>query len=615
MKIRLQQASIVAGIIFLWGCAVNTPTTLTANQQMRQRAEELALSGDIDSAIDIYSALIATGQSGTRTDDLIAGAQQLVYRGETVEARRWLARVGDHANEQQSAMILVLSAEIALEEQHPGTAIEILKRVGQSENANLLLAKTAIEGRALFELNQVELAVAALVERELWLTDSDAIAANHELIWNGLRKQIFSGPLIPSGELKVDGWLALLPVATTYRSNPSSLETNLLRWRDEYPSHPAATAFLVTLLERYRLSQIYPDNVALLLPLGSRRDESSAIRDGFIAAHFRTSNKEYRSRIKIYDTDELGGEGAYSRAEQEGADFIVGPLLKPNVDSVVGSAGQTPTLALNFVQNDAFIPPAFFQFALAPEDEAAEVARHATSSGARSAIALVPDSDWGERLLTSFRTEFEKLGGELLQFRSYNLTSQDFSPTITDLLNLTRSNQRHQRLAANLRLPLEFEPRRRQDIDIIFVATNANNGRLLAPQLRFHYAGNLPTYTTSAVFDAGSVSDLDLDGVLFPQSPWLLESDAASAELKETLADFWPQRIQNAPELFAMGFDAYRLIPLLYNPTAEFTAFPAMSGELSLDANGRVRRRLPLAQFRRGKPVALRSEDEIILQD
>ncbi len=616
MKNRLRQVSIIASLILLWGCAVETSVPLTANQQMRQRAEELALAGDSDGAIDIYSQLVTTSPANTRTDDLIAGARQLIYRGETAEARRWLTQAGDYANVQQRGAVLVLSAEVELEERHPDTAIEMLQRLGQPEDADILVAAAAIEGRALFELNQVELAVAALVERELWLNDSAAVAANHELIWNGLSKQTFSRPLIASGELTIDGWLALKPVAVGYRSNPSGLQTGLLSWRDEYPDHPAAEAFLAELLERYRLLQIYPDQVALLLPLGVLREQSSAIRDGFIAAHLRTNSEGHRSHIKIYDTDELGGEGAYSRAEQDGADFIVGPLLKPNVDRVVGSAGLTPTLALNFVQNDIFVPPAFFQFALAPEDEAVDVARHATDSGALSAVALVPDSDWGTRLLISFRTEFEKLGGELLQSRTYDPANQDFSTAITDLLNLTRSNQRYQRLAANLRLPLEFEPRRRQDIDIIFVATNASNGRLLVPQLRFHYAGNLPTYATSEVFDtANSAGDVDLDGILFPSSPWLLAPDVASAELKETLAGFWPQRIAQWPELFAMGFDAYRLIPLLYNKTVDFTTVPAMSGELSLDPNGRVRRRLPLAQFRGGRPVTLGTEGEIIPQD
>lgn len=613
---RVRQLFVAAGLALLWGCAVEAPAPLTADQQLLQRAEELVLAGDSDGAIGIYSQLITTSPAGTRTRELIIGARLLIARGETTEARRWLEQAYDYADSQQGEEIVVLSAAIELEEQRPETAIDMLQRLGDPADADIFIAAAAIEGRALFELNQVEQAVAVLVDRELWLNDGDGVAANHELIWRGLSQQTFSRPLIASGEPTIDGWLALQPIAVAYRSDPSALQTGLLSWRDEFPDHPAAETFLADLLERYQLSQTYPDQVALLLPLAGLREQSSAIRDGFIAAHLRTGAENQRPHIKIYDTDELGGEEAYRRAAQEGAGFIVGPLLKPNVDQIVASAGLTPTLALNFAQNDILVPPGFFQFALAPEDEAIEVARHAITSGARSAVALVPNSDWGTRLLLSFRTEFEELGGELLQARTYNPASQDFSPVITELLNITRSNQRYQRLAANLSLPLEFEPRRRQDVDIIFIATNASNGRLLAPQLRFHYAGDLPTYATSEVFDtANNAGDADLDGILFPDSPWLLSPDATAAELKTTLASFWPQRIAQWPELFAMGFDAYRLIPLLFNQTGGFTAVPAMSGELSLDTDGRVHRRLPLAQFRNGRPVALGIDDEVVLQD
>ena len=153
----------------------------------------------------------------------------------------------------------------------------------------------------------------------------------------------------------------------------------------------------------------------------------------------------------------------------------------------------------------------------------------------------------------------------------------------------------------------------RPDIAVIFIATTASTGRLLAPQLRFHYAGDLPTYATSLVYDpASGARDADLNGVLFPDSPWLLSPDPTSADLNATLAADWPQRVAQWPRLFAMGIDAYRLIPLLYNQTERFSAVPAMSGELSIDADGRIHRHLPLAQFRNGRPVAMSTEDDAL---
>jgi len=603
-------------LIALWGCAAQGPTPLAVQPQLQRRAETLANAGDVGGALELYADLVAASDGNAKATYLIAGARLLTDSGDTRNSRLWLDQARDSGNVQQQQAILVLSAMVELEEDRPEVTINLLGRLIQPPDPAILVAAAAAKGRALFRLTRVEEAVAVLVERELWLNDAAEIMTNHEFIWTGLRQQISSRPMIASGDPTIDGWLALQPVASAYRSDPSGLELGLRDWRETYPDHPAAVTFLPELLEQYRLSQIYPEQVALLLPLSSLRQQAAAIRDGFIAAHLRTSGEGSRAHIKVYDTDVLGYQEAYFRAQADGADFIVGPLLKPNVDGIAGSVGQTPTLALNFTQSETPVNPGFFQFALAPEDEAIEIARHAAANGAANAVALIADNDWGNRLLNSFRAEFERLGGELLQIRGYDPDSQDFSVAITTLLNLARSNQRYQRLAANIGTPLEFEPRRRQDIDAIFVATNARNGRLLAPQLRFHYAGDLPTYAPSEVHDpAISTEDTDLDGVLFPDSPWLLSPDRTSIELKATLATYWPQRVAQWPRLFALGFDAYRLIPLLYNRTGRFTAFPAMSGELSIDNDGRVHRRLPLAQFRDGRPVVLSSRDEPLLQN
>ncbi len=609
---RFYSLVAAACLILLWGCAVDGPTPLLSEEKTRQRAEDFAHSGEIGAALELYGDLVAASVGKARADYLMAGTRLLIDRGDLSDAGLWLTRARE-AQEQQA--ILVLSAAVELDEDRPEAALDRLSRLTRPTDPAILVPAAAIEGRALFQLAQVEEAVAALVERELWLNDSAEVMINHQLIWNGLRAQTVNRPMRASGEATIDGWLALQPVASAYRSDPSGLQLSLLGWREDYSDHPAAATFLPELLEQYRLSQIYPRQLALLLPLTSRPQEAAAIREGFIAAHLRTNGEGPRAHIKVYNTDILGGQEAYLRAQIEGADFIIGPLLKSNVDQVVGGAGLIPTLALNYAQSEIPLPPDFFQFALAPEDEAIEVARHAASKGAVSAVALVPDSDWGIRVLGSFRKEFERLGGELVQFRGYDPDTQDFSLAITTLLNLNRSDQRYRRLAANIGIPLEFEPRRRQDIDVIFVATNARNARQLAPQLRYHYAGDLPIYATSLVYDPVSrAGDEDLDGILFPDSPWLLSPDLTSAELKATLATYWPQRVAQWPRFVAMGFDAYRLIPLLYNQTEGFTAVPAMSGELSMDGDGRIHRRLPLAQFRNGRPVALSGQDETLPQ-
>ncbi len=90
----------------------------------------------------------------------------------------------------------------------------------------------------------------------------------------------------------------------------------------------------------------------------------------------------------------------------------------------------------------------------------------------------------------------------------------------------------------------------------------------------------------------------------------LLEDDA-TLELKTSLETYWPQRTSPPwTRFYGFGFDAYRLVPLLYNQPEGFSSVSALSGELSLGEDGRVRRRLPFAQFRNGRPLPI-EEDAI----
>ena len=347
--------------------------------------------------------------------------------------------------------------------------------------------------------------------------------------------------------------------------------------------------------------------VALLLPLtGPQRQAAVAIQDGFLAAHLSQPRPGGRDRpaVHLYDTGLVDVREAYRRARDDGAQFIVGPLLKPALEAIADSVGPTPTLALNTLEGGRSLAN-LYQFALAPEDEASQVARYAMANGAIHAVALVPRNDWGNRLLGSFRSQLESLGGKLLQVRTYEPTDQDFSVSITQVLNIDRSDQRRQRLSADLGIALEFESRRRQDIDVIFLAADAGAGRLLAPQLRFYFAGDIPTYATSAIYES-SRQNADLNGLMFTDTPWVLLDEAAPALLAATLRRYWPQRsAAQWTRFYGLGHDAYRLISVLHEQPGSLESFSALSGELSLDETGRIRRELPLAQFRGGQPVTV----------
>jgi hypothetical protein len=175
------------------------------------------------------------------------------------------------------------------------------------------------------------------------------------------------------------------------------------------------------------------------------------------------------------------------------------------------------------------------------------------------------------------------------------------------LLNVRRSNDRHRRLAANLGVPVPgFEARRRQDIDMILaIVADDRTGRLIASQLRFYGAGDIPVYANAAVFDPGKTArDNDLNGFIFADTPALLSPTADASALRGDLQAYWPERA-SLSRFYGMGFDAYGLVAPLYVNDGTAWSMRGLSGDLSLDSQGRVRRVLPLAQFRSGRPVAL----------
>ena len=342
----------------------------------------------------------------------------------------------------------------------------------------------------------------------------------------------------------------------------------------------------------------YPPQVALLLPLTGRlSDAGEALRDGFLAAWYQ-QDAATRPRVRVYDA---AGDPAraYAQALAEGASFLVGPLGKENVDAVARVAdGRLPTLALNYLPDGAPAPPRFYQFALAPEDEARQVAVRLLAEGRTTGVALVPTGDWGTRVLTAFESALLAGGGTLAAAQRYPTTTNDYSELLVQVLGFDLSRARHREVVAAAGTPLEFTPRRRAELQFVFVAGQPTQGRLLRAQLRFHYAGDLPMLSLSDIYDPNPAANQDLDGVVFADSPWMISEDPAVAALRDYVTQLWPQGARRRGRLFAMGFDCYRLAGVLDAARGQAPEpLDGMTGRLALDAGGRVHRDLDWAVF------------------
>ncbi|MEX0706895.1 MAG: penicillin-binding protein activator [Woeseia sp.] len=585
------------------GLAVTTP---------EQRAEQLAKRGSHEDAASAYIGL-ATSATGSERDRLtLLAIEQWLEAGDGRRARNALRRMPAPPSGELLWLWSSNAAALALFEGRPEDAQRILEPLSrQALPMTYRLRVEALMADSWFQLGDPIRALSLYRQRETWLDTSQDVARNQQRIWAGL---LASNPakLRTAADETFDpelkGWLTLGALAASTGRQGIGWANGVNRWQQAYPDHPAMT--LLQGMELPAPGEVeYPLHIALLLPLsGDNASAGIAVQNGFFGAYFSAASQlDKAQQVAVYDTGGSGGASfAYAEAIADGAEFVVGPLLR---DSVIAVANEgmlpIPVLALNYLPDEIPAPPGLYQFALSPEDEAASAARRAVADGHTRALALVPNNDWGTRLLQSFAREFEAAGGTLLDARDYQASNQDFSYEIESLMLLSQSVQRYQRLRANIGGPLQFDPRRREDAEFIFLAATAPVARLLKSQLKFHYAGDLPVYSTSRIHSMDGRSNSDLNGVMFADTPWVIAPQPWIAELPDLYAEYWPAE-RRMGRLHALGYDAYHLVAALFAARFDdMKEIDGATGVLYLDADGRVHRQLAWARFQGGKPVAM----------
>jgi outer membrane PBP1 activator LpoA protein len=125
-------------------------------------------------------------------------------------------------------------------------------------------------------------------------------------------------------------------------------------------------------------------------------------------------------------------------------------------------------------------------------------------------------------------------------------------------------------------------------------------------QLKFHFAGDVPAYATSDSFEPDPAANVDLDGLYFPDMPWMVSSDPVTDRIRDAVREAWPARTARRDRLYAFGFDAYRLVPALRsNGMSGAAEIAGVTGKLRLDDQNRIRRELEWAQMKGGNPNPL----------
>lgn len=530
------------------------------------------------------------GQANQQSNSEIANQYRLIAADKYIKANNLdkaqsiLGDLQPNLNKIQQMIADMLKANIALNKKDTATALNLLTSntfYRLDEQETYLQVRVRLLKATAFETDGKPLQ--ALRERSYISSFLSGQTAqdNQDNIW----RLAMSIPLealesaADGGE--TGGWLQLAKAVKSAATLAEQKE-NINKWIAANPNHPAAKNPPAELMTIQNLTTETYTKVAILLP--QKQKYAQAIYNGFIAAYYQADNKD-KITIKAYESSDFKSMDAfYEQAKKDGMQLVIGPIEK----NFVNELSKKPTLpittlALNYTDGNSH-PPQLFQFGLLPEDEAREAAIRAFSDGRRHAVAIVPQGEWGKKVLSAFRTQWEQLGG-VIDGIQYIDRPVDLDGQMVSLIG---------------KLPGNGIKSTSEDDNMLFMVAEPAIARQIRALLVYRDGDKLPVYATSHIYTGtpDASQDSDLNGVLFTETPWLLSN---TDPVQQNIITQWPQAKTSFARLYALGVDTWRLTPRI----SELKALPnsrveGLSGELTIDNNQRVTRKLPWATFSKG---------------
>ena len=531
----------------------------------------------------------------------------------------------------QHAVWQILLAKINLMQTNIIQAKALLANISSYQNLeNDVYKKLYTTKYEMFlQTGEVLEAIQEQVNLEKFLTTEQEININHKNIWDNLQQLTPNFlRLANQGNFSqtMQGWLTIAYITKQYDSDQSELSKAMMTWQKNFPNHPANT--ILDLTSKNNLTANYNSNsnqnqeviikdkfnklnkIALLLPLSGPYNKSAiAIKNGFLAASYNKKSETKKPEIIVLDTHDHQITNVYKQAIKDGADLIVGPLIKEDLERLSKMTKiSIPVLALNTLHN--IHSDLLFQFGLPPEVESRAIVEKARDNHHKNALFIVQNNDLGKRMLHSISNDWQLIGGNVVTIINFN-SKTDLNKTITTTLGIEDSNNRAKELS-KLGIKFNFEPRRRQDIDCVFLITNATNARQIKPLLNFYYASKIPVYATSSIYTGipNPSLDRDLDGIQFCDIPWMLDASIANHSIYQSVKSLWKENFAQYSRLYALGIDAYKLsiqMPQLLSMPE--VGISGMTGILKINNKNVIYRKLMWGTFENGLAVVLNQKN------
>ncbi|MGL5699190.1 MAG: penicillin-binding protein activator [Kluyvera sp.] len=319
------------------------------------------------------------------------------------------------------------------------------------------------------------------------------------------------------------------------------------------------------------------------------------------------------AELKIYDTSSQPLNQILAQAQKDGVNLVVGPLLKNNVDELLKSNTSLNVLALNqpeTVTNHANI----CYFALSPEDEARDAARHIHDQGKQSPLLLVPRNSLGDRVTQAFADEWRKLGGGTVLQKKLGSLSElrggvngGSGITLSGTPVIEPQSQPQGVTIGNLTIPPAPSDAQISDsgrVDAAYILATPEEIAFIKPMIAMRNGSQsgslLYASSRSAQGTAGPDFRLEMEGLQYSEIPMLAGSNPALMQqaLRAVNNDY------SLARLYAMGVDAWALA----NHFAQMRGVPGFAlngntGDLSANQDCVINRKLSWLKYQQGQIV------------
>ncbi|EPX2837459.1 penicillin-binding protein activator [Klebsiella variicola] len=312
------------------------------------------------------------------------------------------------------------------------------------------------------------------------------------------------------------------------------------------------------------------------------------------------------AELKIYDTTSQPISQLLAQAQQDGATLVVGPLLKENVDDVIKSNTPLNVLALNQpekVESRANL----CYFALSPEDEARDAARHIHQQGKQTPLLLVPRGALGDRVVSAFADEWLKLGGASVLQQRFGSTAElragvngGGGIALTGTPVSTLPSAQNSSLGSADEMPVSSGG----SVDAAYILATPEQIAYIKPMIAMRNGShnNVTLYASSrsAQGTAGPDFRLEMEGLQYSEIPMLAGSNPALMQqaLSAVRNDY------SLARLYAMGADAWSLA----NHFTQMRQTPGFelngnTGDLTATQDCVINRKLSWLKYQQGKIV------------